>query len=374
MKIAFAVHHITKRGGISRYVAELAERFTAEHEIHLITSRVDYEIKDAIIHRYGMLWKPVSLEVASAAIRNSMTAKKLKEDGIDITHSQGAESFFQDIITSHSCHKAAVVQLTKARGWWYGFLKRFEPRTNMVLAIERHNYVGRHYKKIITVAKGVKRELIKYYGVPAEDIAAIPNGVDLDEFNPQNRKKYGSEVRSRHGIRPDDVVLLFCGYEYARKGLMPLIESLPLLREDVKALVVGEDNKRPYLNKATSLGVGDRIVFAGRQSEMNKYYGAADVFVFPTAYEAFSLATLEAAASGLPLVTTRVNGTEELVEDGVNGFFVERNSGEIADKIKMVLDSGVEKMGAKARKTAESYSWDVVAEKTMEVYREVAES
>ena len=67
-----------------------------------------------------------------------------------------------------------------------------------------------------------------------------------------------------------------------------------------------------------------RVVVRGEEKPyivVTEYYAVSDIFVFPTAYEAFSLATLEAVASGLPILATKVNGTEELIIESYNGFF-----------------------------------------------------
>jgi UDP-glucose:(heptosyl)LPS alpha-1,3-glucosyltransferase len=107
---------------------------------------------------------------------------------------------------------------------------------------------------------------------------------------------------------------------------------------------------------------------------MSTYYAASDVFVLPTYYEAFSLATLEAAASGLPLLVTKVNGTEELVREGYNGYFVTRDGESIAEKLEFILSDSqkLRELGMNARKSAEQYSWDVIADKTLSVYEKIA--
>jgi len=72
-----------------------------------------------------------------------------------------------------------------------------------------------------------------------------------------------------------------------------------------------------------------RVVVRGEEKPyivVTEYYAASDIFVFPTAYEAFSLVTLEAVASGLPILATKVNGTEELIIESYNGFFIKRGS------------------------------------------------
>ena len=104
------------------------------------------------------------------------------------------------------------------------------------------------------------------------------------------------------------------------------------------------------------------------------YYCAGDIFVFPSLYEAFSLATLEAAASGLPIIATKINGTEELIKEGYNGFFVKRDPKDITEKINLLIkDENLRKqMSRNARKVIEkNYTWDICAKKTTEVYEEL---
>ncbi|MFH1402725.1 MAG: glycosyltransferase family 4 protein [Candidatus Altiarchaeota archaeon] len=373
MKIAVTLHQITRRGGICKVASALIDRFVEEHEVHLITARITTPIEGLIVHKTPLIWKPMFMEIGSAVYFNTTTANRLRRQiGFDVVHSHGAEMLGPDVITAHSCHKAAIADLEKHRGCGYGLMKRLEPMSNIVLAVERHNYAGGNYRKIISVSQGVKREIMRLYGVPDEDITVIPNGVDLQEFNPENRGVYSRETREKLGISMEDTVLMTTSWEYKRKGLRHIVDALPLTPEDVKLMVVGRDDEGPYRRQAEKLGVKDRLIFAGTTSDIRRYYAAADIFVFPTSYEAFSLATLEAAASGLPLLTTKVNGTEELVKDGYNGHFIERDGTDIAEKIGWLADRGIRRMGEQSRKTAESYSWDDIAERTLGVYEEVS--
>jgi glycosyltransferase involved in cell wall biosynthesis len=93
----------------------------------------------------------------------------------------------------------------------------------------------------------------------------------------------------------------------------------------------------------------------------------------PTSYEAFPLAVLEAAASGLSVLATNVNGTEEFIRDGVNGFFILRDANDIAAKLLRVVDDATlrQALGASARVSTEQYSWDIVAQKTLALYKEI---
>jgi len=104
---------------------------------------------------------------------------------------------------------------------------------------------------------------------------------------------------------------------------------------------------------ADRYGIADKIIFMGTQKEIEKYYAAADLFVLPTLYDPFSNATLEAMASGIPVVTTGNNGAAELIENGKEGFIVNDmfDAQELATYIDAAL-CGAHRMGEAARRKA----------------------
>jgi len=121
--------------------------------------------------------------------------------------------------------------------------------------------------------------------------------------------------------------------------------------------------------------VRDRIIFVPHSSNLWEYYAASDIFVLPTIYEPFGLVIVEAMASGLPVITSRVAGAADLITDGVNGLLLRAPSDVhgLAAKIELLLsNAGLRKaMGERARETAEKSSWDQVAQKTLKVYNTV---
>lgn len=297
--------------------------------------------------------------------------RSLRRFSYDITHTHG-NIIGSDIITAHGCHKAAL-EVSKR------FRKTSHERNLGIadairLHIERANYVERRFKKVVAVSVGVKRELMQTYGLGDNDIRVIPSGVDVESFHPRHRDTAGRQVRSRLGISPEDVVLIFVANEYERKGLAEVIDALSLLRGyPVKLLVVGNDRQEPYRARAAARGVSDRIMFCVLVPEIEHYYAAADVFILPTYYEAFSLATFEAAASGLPILVTGVNGPDEFIRNGENGFFIERDADDIAKKVRLLVEDGSLRrtLGARAREGSLRYSWDAIAEQTLRLYEEV---
>lgn len=369
MKTLLIARGFNKHGGISRYVAELAERFVKEHETHLLTTDYDYEVPSLIIHKKPMVRKPRWLQIASNAYYNTRYARKIKgtDKGI-ITHSQGAESLECDVLTMHSCHKAWVKQYIREKGRPF----TINPTDYVVLPIEKR-VVEKGSKKIISVSEGVKREILENYNVPEEKVVVIPNGVDLEEFKPDLEKR--RKIREALNIGADEVILMFSGYEFRRKGLAYIIEALPKVAENVKLLVVGRDNPASYEELASRLGVLNKITFAGFVPNIKDYYAASDIFVFPTVYEPFGLVITEAMASGLPIITSKIAGAAEIMETGYDGLLLKNptDSNEIAEKINLLTEDGNlrKQMSRNARKTAEKYSWDEVARRTLEVYEEV---
>ncbi len=384
MKIAFIARLYNKQGGISRCVAELAEFFSQEHEVHVFANAwQDVSTDKVIFHKIPMIkgnfflrkkvygWATV-FQVASFTL---MSRLKIKPQRFDIVHSFGDCFLPFDVYTSQSCHKTAVRVARKSKKGIYNYFKNtiLNPLNLIVLSIEKFSYQRGKKSIIISPTEWIKREIIEEYKVAKENIVVIPNGVDLEEFNPKNRKQFRDEVRKELNIKPDDIVLLFVAYEFKRKGLKYIIEAMPFIKnERIKLIVIGRDEIAPYLSLAEELKVAHQIIFL-KPTPLKKYYATSDIFIFPTLYEAFSLATLEAIASGLPLLATKVSGTEELIQDGYNGFFIQQDGFDIAQKINLLIkdDNYIKKVGENARKTAERYSWKDVANQTEGIYKKI---
>lgn len=367
-----SAHRFNHQGGIERASYELATALGAlGSDVTLIAESVDPPAADPL------RWQPVRMPsvpgFAIPAVYPRRATKEAAAGRYDILHNQGACALMaQDVITAHSCHRA----------WWEMKLRGGEsarallnPLHHVVLATERRNYRAGAYKKVIAVSEGVGRELTRHYDVPPERIRVIPNAVDIAKFQVPDAAATRTRVRAELGIRPDAQVLLFVGKEFRRKGLAPIIGALPRLPESVVLLVVGGDEQAPFRAQAAAAGVGDRVFFAGHSPHVQEYFAVGDAFVFPTLYEAFALVSLEAAAAGLPLLTTKVNGTEDFVVDGVNGLFIEREPVSIATAVRRLIDDPAlaRSMGRAARAGVAAYTWDRIAARTRDVYAEVAE-
>ncbi len=231
---------------------------------------------------------------------------------------------------------------------------------------------GLRYRMYVAVSPRVATELQDIYHVPPSRIRVIPNGIDLGRFTRDTAA--GLAVRREFGIPADAKLLLFAGHEFRRKGLAHAIGALDRLGPDVWMLVVGSDNPAPYRKLAA--GSAGRLVFAGARTDMPALYAAADAFVLPTAYETFSLVCMEAMACSLPVFATPVGGIEDYLVDGVNGYQIKADAGDIADKLGRALSdrdlTGRLRDGARA--TALNYGWDYVGSRYIELLEQVQAS
>ncbi len=373
MRIAQILTYCSPSSGIGRCALALSEGAAASgHSVHYIhSSPRSVTIDNVQFHRLGVVHRPRIVELLQFG---SASRRAVRAVSVDIQHTHG-EVPFGNIVTAHSCHRVATRVRMNVEG-------RKEPGNfgivdRMLLHIERILYTSGRGRWIIAVSRGVKRELEEMYNVAPENIIVIPNGVDFHKFELSRNSAARTTIRSELRIHGDDPVLLLVANEFRRKGVHIVLESMALLKGGRPWLVVvGGDDPREYLHQARRAGILSRVRFVPRVDAIERYFAAADLFVMPSYYEAFSLATLEAAASGLPLVVTRVNGTEDLVQDGKNGIFVHRDADDVASKIGTLLSDQARllSMGAKARESAKIYDWSNIVPRVLAVYRNVAEA
>ncbi len=203
---------------------------------------------------------------------------------------------------------------------------------------------------------------------PGQPIHVIPNGVDLYRFNNRLQRCPTPEVR-----------ILFVSRLIRRKGLQFLIDAMPTIRKQAHVPfvihVVGDGpDKELFTRQIEERGVNEYFRFHGYvdHGKLPDYYLDADLFVLPSLAEGMPNVVLEAMGSGLPIVATKVPGSEELVHDGQNGFLIEHDKPEelIRALVSLINKRSLrEKMGCQSKAIAREYGWDRVADDYMELYR-----
>ncbi|MDD5132490.1 MAG: glycosyltransferase family 4 protein [bacterium] len=363
MNIAFITRSYSKKGGVSRCVVELAEKFSRDHQVHIYTGQWDSGLDKAniVFHQVKMIPWPFFLKVLSFVL---FCGQKLKHSSHDLIVGPLGDAFQADILVAHSCHRSWVEMKKKN---WLELLKYWiNPLHQIALFLERSALQKGKYKKIISISRLTGNDLSKYYHVPAEDITVIYNGVNIEEFTPINVNSSRQDLRHELGFSDTDILLLFAANEFKRKGLRTLLEAvaLPMQNAPVKLLIVGGDNPDPYMVLIKKLDIKAQVSFCGLRQDMHRFYAASDIFVLPTKLEPFGLVITEAMASGLPVVTSRLAGAAELITDGETGLLLQNpeNPGELQDKIlKLVKDVDYrKKIGSNAAAIMQQYSWEKI--------------
>jgi UDP-glucose:(heptosyl)LPS alpha-1,3-glucosyltransferase len=247
----------------------------------------------------------------------------------------------------------------------------------VLLALERKRYRPEVCPYIIANSCLGRDGILRYYPMPPERIVVAYNGVDATRFSPDLRGHCRDERRRALEIGAEDLLVLFMGSGFARKGLGPLLAAMAQLCDrspSARLAVVGGGPAQHWRRQAVRLGLGDRLRFVGCVGDPESYYAAADVFALPTFFDPFANATLEAMASGLPVITSRRNGVSEILRPGEDGLVVDRpdDVAGLAEALTSLLDPARRKaMGEQARQTALRFSWERPLEQTLAVYRDV---
>jgi glycosyltransferase involved in cell wall biosynthesis len=216
-------------------------------------------------------------------------------------------------------------------------------------------------KTIVVPSAGLADELkMAYPEIVAGKIAIIPNPVDTGLFRKPDDFS-GDAMRLALGCTANDLLLCFCALgNFERKGLRYALEALAELGASKARLVVvgGSPGEIGEFEKlCRQMQAGSQVSFVGMQQDIRPYLWSSDAFLFPSSYEAFPLACLQAAAAGLPLIATRVYGVDELMIHNETGWIVERNAKAIAFAIEQALQNRpkVSVMGQAARERAAGY-------------------
>jgi UDP-glucose:(heptosyl)LPS alpha-1,3-glucosyltransferase len=207
----------------------------------------------------------------------------------------------------------------------------------------------------------------------ARTVRTVPNGVDCAVFRPDRDLR--TEVRAELGVSDCASLALFVGGDWERKGLAHAVDALAL-SPGWHLAVAGKGDPAPHAARARAAGTDSRLHFLGPVVDMPRLYSAGDAFVLPTGYEAFPLVALEAAASGLPLLVTRVNGVEDLLQNGVNGWFIARDARDIARRLNdlRTAPQQASRLAVAARSAALRFSWEAMVERYLSLYAELRAS
>lgn len=368
LRILYLINHAGK-GGTERYVHSLARRLNGTSaEVYFACNE-----EGPLIERMEELGIPVyRLKMRSRFDLNAARSLALlcRELKIDIVHTHFLREYYVALLSRffgsgvrvvHTCHMAHVAHPVDK------VLNRFLP-------------YGR--TRIIAVSHAVERSLIRQ-GIRPRNIQVIYNGVDVDYFGEDT----ASSIREELGIGSDSILAVSIARFSPEKGHSFLIRSIARLVEKepgiisgnkIRFLLVGDGETLGECKKlADDLGLSDLIVFAGYRSDVRNILRGSDIYICHSMHEALGISILEAMACMLPIITTDVGGTGEIVNDesrcGIRVKYGDVDA--MADAmIQLFENRGLrEEYGRNGLETVrKEFSIGTMVEKTWKVYSEFA--
>jgi glycosyltransferase involved in cell wall biosynthesis len=178
---------------------------------------------------------------------------------------------------------------------------------------------NRYFDLMIACSNGVAKSLIKE-GIKKNKIQVIHNTTEI----PENISTIsGNNIRSQYGMQDKIVLGISSWFHKERKGFDILFEAFSKLDQKFVLMIIGipKENQKEVIEYASSFGISDaRIIMPGFIDNIYEFYKAMDMFLLPSRSEGFSLALLEAAASGLPIIASDIPGNDEFIVHGKNGL------------------------------------------------------
>jgi UDP-glucose:(heptosyl)LPS alpha-1,3-glucosyltransferase len=357
MKIALAHKRFDLRGG-AEWVLYQTTRGLQErgHEVHLFCQVCRVTPPSGVIfHRVpGLSW-PRSARLLTFGI---LAPRLIAKYDCDVVMSFDRITT-QDVFRSGGGpHKSFIRKMMQRGGFWRKLWYCISTYHHLALFIEKRQVSSVGSRKIIALCEQVKQEFIGTYNIPEEKIVVVYNGVDNERFHPRLRADASKRVRAELGIPADRPIVLFVGTGFRRKGLARLLRlwrhpGMP----GICLVIVGSDAK---LSSYQRQYTGKEVIFTGPRSNVEDFYGAADLLVLPSVQEGFGNVILEAFATGLPVVTVVGVGAAEVLEGELQEGIVSNpdDPAELKRKILAVLDPlRWEILSRRARRVAEKYTW-----------------
>jgi len=284
-------------------------------------------------------------------------ASRLRRGEYDLIHAHGARDHVLAALAAMACPGIVLVRtkhnLTRLRGGWLHGLV-----TDRFVAVSR-----------------AAAEVLAASGIPARKVRIVYDGVDLDAFSP---RRADPALRNALGIREDEFVVGVTGRLGSKsKGIPVLLRAMKAVvarAPETRLLLVGRFE--PALREvAASLGLGDRVLFAGFRTDVADLLACMDLYVQPSLREALSSSVLEAMAMGKPVVASAVGGVPEAVVPGETGILCRPgDANDLAGAILTLAErrETLREMGLRARERAAAiFSLDRMVRETEDLYREL---
>jgi UDP-glucose:(heptosyl)LPS alpha-1,3-glucosyltransferase len=375
LRIAVISPFVDRRHGTERAVAELVDRLAAQFgdEVDLYAQRVEGLGNLAIRgesagsekirwHRVGKFPGPLLLGFPGWLWLNRRSrSREVSRNGNcpDVVFSPGVNAFDADVILVHAVfHRLAELATARDRAGLRGLHRKLYYA--LLCKLERQIY-GDPLVTLAAVSRHTARQLKEYFG--RDDVAVIPNGVDVGHFSPSAIAPLREAARRPRHLSPEEKVLLLIGNDWRNKGLSTLLAAMANCKDlRLRLLVVGQDEPAPFRAQAAMAGLRERVEFCAPVSDVRQWYAAADILVAPSLEDSFNLPVLEAMACGLPVIVSPGAGVSEWLTNGFDALLLKdpENAAGLAEAVR-ALGSGAQlcrTLAENAVLTASKFSWD----------------
>lgn len=315
--------------------------------------------------RLSLLARVVWFSTVGTALARRFLATR--PDAVSICHN---DVLAGDVYVNHGILRVAM----RARGGYAWRMAR-NPLHLFTAARDAVRYRGRTHRVVVNLTRSEREALRGTYPGLRVPAVVIGNGVDVARFAPPSAAERVA-ARSAAGVPDDATHVVFVGHEFDRKGLGLLLDAAAAV-PGVHVSVVGgtPDMLAGVRAHVERLGTSDRVHLAGRVPDPLPWLHAADALALPSAYEANALVVLEALACGVPVVATPVGYAPDVVEDGRNGWLVDRSAAGVRRGLLALValdDTGRDEVSRHARQSAERHDWDAVARRYVALAKELS--
>lgn len=363
------------RGGREQWTYCFAGRLAAlGHEVHVVARDFSDATRSLPIARHAIhcdKWPMTFAEAAKSALEPLM---------LDIIHDMGP-GFHCDIFHPHGGSLAAVAErkllfLPSWLRWVKRMANRLLPRHRMFQQLMDRQYADRG-QILLALSRSSAEDFRRHHGIASERIRIVHNGVDTERFSPERCSLHREAMRKQLRIKPDEILALIVAHNFRLKGVATLLKATQRLAAQglpIRLAVVGGKRIDAWRRRAERMDLGRKVTFVGRVDDPLPYYAATDVYVHPTFYDSCSLVVLEAAACGLPIITSRYNGAAELFHHGGNVRLISdpADAEELAVAMRTLMDAAVRhRIGAAARQIALAHTFSRNVDQLLELYREI---
>lgn len=351
LNIALVVHDLRDYPGHSLYTKILASELSRVHNVTVFANVCERPAEARWQTKHVRAWRNSALScVRTFPLGMRSHASTLAN--FDIQHSQGYCGGKPNVVTAHICVAA-----------YLDSLEHISSRNRISLqsmASGEARFYRRYQGRVIAVSQKIAGELRQFYNF-AGPINAIPHGVDTNRFSPDNRTLCRAAVRGELDISTADTLALYIGdLTKAHTYLKELSVAAPRVQF---VIVTGSLRYRWH---------SPNVHFVNARPQVERYYAAADAFVFPTTYDAFGMVALEAMASGLPVFVSDRAGVAEVMTTGTDGFVVPLKDWSSFTASQMENQQLLNEVGVAAARTARKHDWPSVVSAVERQYFEVA--